>query len=36
MVIDGRGTVAGFLFVPHLAWINFASLLNFTIGRLNA
>lgn len=31
----GRSKVAGMLFVPYLAWVTFAAVLNFTIWRLN-
>ena len=31
-----RSRVAGLLFVPYLAWVTFAAILNFTIWRLNA
>ena len=31
----GRQTVAGWLFVPYLAWVTFAAILNFAIWSLN-
>jgi tryptophan-rich sensory protein len=31
-----RSRTAGALFVPYLAWVSFAAVLNFTIWRLNA
>jgi tryptophan-rich sensory protein len=31
-----RSRAAGLLFVPYLAWVTFAAVLNFTIWRLNA
>lgn len=31
----GRQTVAGWLFVPYLAWVSFAAVLNFAIWSLN-
>ena len=30
-----RSRIAGLLFVPYLAWVTFAAVLNFTIWRLN-
>ena len=31
-----RSNIAGWLMVPYLAWVSFASGLNFTIWQLNA
>lgn len=31
-----RSKLAGLLFVPYLAWVSFAAVLNYTIWRLNA
>ncbi|MBN1910125.1 MAG: tryptophan-rich sensory protein [Pirellulales bacterium] len=31
-----RSRIAGLLFVPYLAWVTFAAVLNYTIWRLNA
>lgn len=31
----GRQTVAGWLFVPYLAWVSFAAVLNLTIWMMN-
>ena len=31
-----RSQIAGWMLVPYLAWVSFASILNFTIWRLNA
>lgn len=32
----GRQSTAGWLFVPYLAWVSFAAVLNFAIWRLNS
>lgn len=31
----GRQTIAGWLFVPYLAWVSFAAILNFAIWSMN-
>jgi tryptophan-rich sensory protein len=31
----GRQSTAGWLFVPYLAWVSFAAVLNYTIWSLN-
>ena len=31
-----RSTVAGLLFVPYLAWVSFAAVLNYSIWQMNA
>jgi tryptophan-rich sensory protein len=31
----GRQTTAGWLFVPYLAWVSFAAVLNFAIWSMN-
>ena len=30
-----RSKLAGWLLMPHLGWVSFAAVLNFTIWRLN-
>ncbi|HEX7720267.1 MAG TPA: TspO/MBR family protein [Woeseiaceae bacterium] len=36
VVCSRRSTAAGWLLVPYLAWVSFASFLNYTIVQLNA
>lgn len=35
IVFWGRSKAAGLLFLPYLAWVSFAAVLNFAIWRLN-